>query len=275
MKNIFIPTDFSESNRNVLKYAVSIGSASKSRFTFFHAGVKISEDSKKLAERKIREVYSEMRIDHEEYPFSLIFEEGLFSNELIGTFAKKEESDLLLIGSSKEGMKHTFFGSSLSGLIDGINIPVIAIPHDYHEVKIERIGYATELEDLAVKIREIVPFAKRTNASIEAFYVYPVFPEEVDLDKYDLKGSLEMLRKENGYDKIDIHFVKTNYDNALVEGIHEFIRIYKPDLLVMCHKPRGWFDKLILFDSGATPAVARDCPVPVLALNRESACKLC
>lgn len=274
MKNIFVPIDFSGSYRNILKYAISLGLQSNSRFVFYHAGTRITEDTRKQANKMIQDVFSELKGDPEKNLFEVILEEEIFSNEGIIAQAKKHNADLVIMGSSTDGMKHTFYGSHLSGFIDEINIPVIAVPHDYHEIAIDRIGYATELEDLSVKIREIIPFAKRTGASIEAFYVYPVFPTETDLDKFDVKNVLYLLKKENEYEKIDIHFVKTNHDNELVEGIHEFIRTYKPDLLVMCHKPRGWFDKLILFDSGVTPAVAGDCPIPVLALNRCSACRL-
>jgi hypothetical protein len=43
---------------------------------------------------------------------------------------------------------------------------------------------------------------------------------------------------------------------------------------VMNHKPRGWFDKLLLLDGGVTPAVVKDCPIPVLALKNGSACRI-
>lgn len=82
-----------------------------------------------------------------------------------------------------------------------------------------------------------------------------------------------MLHKVYNYGKINLHFIKTPLDNEPVTGIREFIKSYKPDMLVMCHKPRGLFDKLLL-DSGVTPAIIKASSIPILALNEKTACKL-
>jgi nucleotide-binding universal stress UspA family protein len=88
-----------------------------------------------------------------------------------------------------------------------------------------------------------------------------------------VKNALSQLHKENNYDKINLHFIKTPLDNEPITGIRQFIKSYKPDMLVMCHKPRGLFDKLLM-DSGATTAVIKTSPIPILALNQKTACKL-
>lgn len=147
------------------------------------------------------------------------------------------------------------------------------VPHDYHELQIDRIGYATELYDLDDRIREIIPFARLFGASIEAFHVYPVFPQVIDVEKFNVKAKISNLSKENHYHKINLHFIKTNHDNQPIAGIREFLPAYNPDMLVMCHKPRGLFDKLTL-DTGATNALMKISPVPILALNQKTACKI-
>lgn len=44
-------------------------------------------------------------------------------------------------------------------------------------------------------------------------------------------------------------------------------------MLVMCHKTRGLFDKLVL-DNGATNAMVKTSLIPILALNQKTACKI-
>ena len=177
------------------------------------------------------------------------------------------------MGASKEGLKTTFLGSHVSELINIISCPVLSVPHEVLDSNIDRIGYATELFDIAPRIAEIVPFARLFNASIEAFHVYPVFPQTIDIETFDVKKSVLQLRTENQYEKINLHFIRTPLDNEPIKGILEFLTVYKPDLLVMCHKPKGLFDKL-LDGSGATISVVESSSIPILALNQQTACKL-
>jgi nucleotide-binding universal stress UspA family protein len=177
------------------------------------------------------------------------------------------------MGTSPKSLGLTFFESHVSELINEISCPVLSVPHDYHDLQVDRIGYATELYDLSERIKEIIPFARLFKANIEAFHIYPVFPQEVDVEKFNVKAALSKLSKDNHYDKINLHFIKTLHDNQPVSGIREFLNTYKPDMLVMCHKPRGLFDKLIL-DTGTTNALVKTSPVPILALNQKTACRI-
>lgn len=273
MKNILIPTDLTECTRNTLKYAISLGNKSKAKLFFYHAHKEKDQDIKEFGLDFLKNIFSELDLNIKTAQSELTIENSEFSDEQIKRIVEKYNIDLVIMGASHEGLKTTFFGSHVSELINDVACPVLSIPHGYSSINIDRIGYATELSDITTRIKEIVPFAKLTNASIEAFHVYPVFPQIINVEKYDTKHVLSMLQKENNYDKINLHFVKTPFDNEPVTGIREFIKTYKPDMLVMCHKPRGLFDKLLM-DSGATISVVKASPIPILALNQKTACKI-
>jgi nucleotide-binding universal stress UspA family protein len=171
------------------------------------------------------------------------------------------------------GFEKTFFNSYISDLINEITCPVITFPHGYTNFKIEKIGFASELFDITKRLHTIVPFAKRFNAHIEIFHVYPVYPEAADINKYNTEKFLDKLKRLNTYDNMSIKFIKTTFDNEPVTGIKKYIDTEKPDLLVMFHKPRGLFDKLAL-DEGATPSIIRKSEIPILALNKISVLKM-
>ena len=273
MKNILIPTDLTDCTQNTLKYAISLSANSSTKLHFYHANATAEQGIQEYAHKFIKDIFTELHIDFESSHSEFIIENVHFSNAQIKGAIEKYNIDLVIMGASHEGLRTTFFGSHVSELIHEVDCPVLSIPHGYTDISINRIGYATELYDLTERIKEIVPFARLFDATIEAFHVYPVFPLVVSIEKYDVKNALSLLHKENNYDKINLHFIKTPFDNEPVTGIRQFIKSYKPDMLVMCHKPRGLFDKLLM-DTGATLSVVKTSPIPILALNQKTACKI-
>jgi len=273
MRNILIPTDLTPCTRNTIKYAISLASRSKSKLYFYHASLDGAKGDSIQAEKMISTFFKDLNLTMDESLTIITIEDIPFSNNGIQNIIDKNDIDLVIMGSSPKGLGLTFFESHVSELIDEISCPVLSVPHNYNDFHVYRIGYATELYDLPERIKEIIPFARLFNANIEAFHVYPVFPQEVDLEEFNVKTALLKLSKDNRYDKINLHFIKTAHDNEPVTGIREFLRTYKPDMLVMCHKPRGLFDKLVL-DTGATNALVKSSPIPILALNKKTACRI-
>jgi len=273
MKNILVPTDLSDCTQNTLKYAISLSVKSNTKLFFYHANATKELGIEEKTMKYVKDIFRELSINYENVQKEIIIEIAHFSNVQIKNVIEKHNIDLVVMGASHEGLKTTFFGTHVAELITEISCPVLSIPHGYTDLNIDRIGYATELYNLHERVKEIVPFARLFGASIEAFHVYPVFPQEVDVEKYEVKNELSQLHNENNYEKINLHFIKTPFDNEPITGIREFLKSYKPDILVMCHKPRGLFDKFVL-DSGSTNAIVKASPIPVLALNLKTACKI-
>jgi nucleotide-binding universal stress UspA family protein len=273
MKNILVPTDLLDCSKNTLMYAINLSKISKTNLVFYHAASTNETTTNAEFTATIKELYNSIDFVFDENFIKIIIEKTKFTNKRIVSIVKEHEIDLVLMGTNVDNLKTTFFGSHVSELIDELDCPVLSIPHGYSNYFIDRIGYATELTDIKERLKEIVPFAKLFNASIEAFHVYPVFPQSVDVATYDVKTALNQLKSSNNYDKINLHFIKTAFDNEPVTGIREFLKSYKPDILVMCHKPKGLFDKLLL-DSGTTHSVSKVSPIPLLALNQKTSCKI-
>jgi len=255
-----------------MKYAISLCSKSSTKRFFYHSSESVQGDEIH-AQNMISDAFKKLNYFPDESWFKIIIEEKAFSNAGIKNVIDKNDIDLVIMGTSPKSLGLTFFESHVSELINEVSCPVLSVPHDYHDLQVDRIGYATELYDLSERIKEIIPFARLFKANIEAFHIYPVFPQEVDVEKFNVKAALSKLSKDNHYDKINLHFIKTLHDNQPVSGIREFLNTYKPDMLVMCHKPRGLFDKLIL-DTGTTNALVKTSPVPILALNQKTACRI-
>lgn len=272
MKNILIPTDLTESATNTLKYAIQLGHKSDSKMFFYHQGNDEAKNDPYFGDF-IKSLYEELKIKFDSSQNHLIFERGEFSNEHIKKIIQKHKVKFVIMGASHEGFEKTFFGSYVSELINELSCSVLAIPHGHTDFKMERIAFASELFDLSTRLGYIIDFAKLFHAHIEVFHVYPVYPSHVDMKKFDPNKVLEKLKTQFEYDPISLHLIQTSYDNEIITGIKKYLNSNHPDLLVMFHKPRGWFDKLA-FDEGTTPSMIKSSPVPILALNKKSTIKI-
>lgn len=273
MKNILIPTDLTDCTKNTINYAISFAAKYKAKLFFYHTSEKQRIDNREYIIDFIKKSFLDLKVDFNDFQTEFITEIGDFSNQKLIKLSEVHAIDLIIMGASNEGIKTTFFGSHVSDLINDLNCPVISIPHGYSQFNINNIGYASELFDLKYRIKEIIPFAKLLNATIDIFHVYPVFPQYMDIKTFDIEKELARIKNDNNYDKINLHLIKTSFDNETVTGIKEFIKSYNPDLLVVCHKPRGLFDKFV-FNTGTTISVVKSSQIPVLALNQKSACKI-
>lgn len=269
MKNILIPSDLSDCSSRTCEYAIMLGAQSNSKIFFYNISKKQNQGTADYFLSCIRQKCPKLKIDFDRLQTEFISEEGTFSNDHIKKIIKKNKIDLLIIGSGHEGHKTTFYGSHMTELINEITCPVLSVPRVQKDLSLKKIGFASELFDLRTRIKTIIPFARQFDASIEVFHVHPVYPQEVDIQKFKAAKVLEKIKNENDYKKISIQFVKTAYDNEPVTGIRKYIDTAKPDMLVMFHKPRGLFDKLFL-DEGATSSVMKTSSVPILALNKKS-----
>jgi nucleotide-binding universal stress UspA family protein len=273
MKNILIPTDLTKCTSKTLEYAIILAMKSISKLFFYHISEKQNLGFEDYFRGCIKQKTEKLKIDFDQLQAEFISETGAFSNEHFKKIIKQHKINLLVIEAGHDSHKTTFFGSYVTDLINEISCPVLSVPHESGEFKIENIGFASELFDLPKRIKAIIPFAKLFNANIGVFHVYPVYPQEVDVKKYDKEKVLGKIKKENNYENISIQFVKTAFDNEPVTGIRKYLSTAKPDLLVMFHKPRGLFDKLFL-DEGATPSLLKTSQVPMLALNKKSFLKI-
>ena len=273
MKNFLIPTDLSECTKSTIKYAVNLGIKSKAKLFFYHANEKKEISNSVIIKDLVKKSFSDLNVNFKDFQTEFITEACDFSNQNILKLSADYSIDLIIMGASHDGIKTTFFGSHVSDFINDANCPVLSVPHSYNYTDIDTIGFASTLYDLKTRIKEIIPFARLLNAGIEIFHVYPVFPQKVDVKKYNSEKILAQIKFEYSYDKINFCLIKTPFMNEPVTGIREFVNSHNPDILVMYHKPRGLFDKLVL-DFGTTISVVKTSPVPVLALTRKTACKI-
>ncbi|MBC7920922.1 MAG: universal stress protein [Ferruginibacter sp.] len=268
MYTILVPTDFSPIADHGLTYAIGLCQRIGEKLIVLHATANDSAAKLNLLEEKIAPFRQTLASSVRKVSVEPLLEIGEFGVNTLEKIVQAQAVDLIIMGTEgRNGFANTFFGSHTSQLIGEVSCPVLVVPENYNGTTITSIGYTSDLKELNERLKEIVPFARQLEASIEIFHVYPVFPQWVDLENFNVHEQLASLRNDNSYEKISFHFVHTNQDNDIITGINEFMRLYRPDLLVMSYRERGMLERL--FDHSRTKNMALQTNIPLLAFPQK------
>ncbi|WP_448518696.1 universal stress protein [Rhodoflexus sp.] len=283
MKTILVPTDFSDNALKAMQYAIRFAGITGSHLVFFkatdtivpetapvhlyHELVKsdIEENTEELR-AQVAKAYANTGITANPEQYAIDVEYGAFKH-MIHIVIEKHKADMIIMGTQgASGLKKVFFGSNTANLITNVDIPLLAVPVDTPINSITKIGYASDLTDFGDELERIIDFAKPFDALIDIFHVYPVYPQLVDITKFDKEKTLNLLTSKFDYSKIHITLVQTEYDNDIIAGIEQYIAEEKPSLLVMFTHKRSWFDKI--FNPSISQTVAFDTKTPLLVFKK-------
>jgi len=242
MKTILVPTDFSKNALNAVKYAFAFAQKTESTICLFHSfdsptgelnipftNTHIGKmEGRQSAEQQMNKLATSLSKIFPEIKPQCIVESGLATDTIIH-YIKKHKISIVILGTTGEGaIERSLFGSTTSGIINDAACTVIAVPPKAKFKGIYKVTVATDLEKHSLKaFSDSVVFAKQLNAEIEFVYIE-------DLNIFDATGILQKLvneiKKNIGYDKVSFH-VKVN--SSIIEGLEEFVKKEKPDLLSM------------------------------------------
>lgn len=283
MKTILVPTDFSDNALKAMQYAIRFANKTGSHLVFFRATDTIvpetapvhlyhelvkSDVEENLEElrKQVAQAYTATGIAPTPENHTLDVEYGAFKN-MIHVVIDKHQAKMIIMGTQgASGLKKVFFGSNTAGLFAHVDIPVLAVPADTPADTVTKIGYASDLTDFGDELAKVVAFAKPFGATIDLFHVHPVYPQLVDVTKFDKEKTLHTLTSKFDYSKLHITLVHTEYDNDIVAGIQQYVTEEKPSLLVMFTHERSWFDKL--FNPSISQSVAFGTTTPLLVFKK-------
>ena len=166
MKNILLPTDFSENSWNAIKYAIQLFEKDQCTFHVFNAYTPVVYDLTYMllaspAQFGLRDPIREASREHLSELEKRISEEfGVNPNHTFETIARFEtlisgikelieerHIDLVVMGTKgATGAKKILFGSNTVQVFSGIKHPIIAIPSNFDYVAPQEILFPTDLE---------------------------------------------------------------------------------------------------------------------------------
>ncbi len=258
--NVLIPTDFSNAAEHAAVFALKLDQLKAKKIVFLHGGS--SSDSKEkldLFTKRIQE-----HSVHENLEFINIVKGEVPDDELLNEIIHEFSIDLVIRGTEgRDGFLESLFKSNTFHVINNIQCPVITITETFQFRPIKKIGYASDLSMLAKEMNHIIPIAKALNVSIDIVHVYPVFPQVIDIAKYNTMEALHTLHEEFNFQAFQFVFIEMEKDNHTLGGLNKYIAENNPDMLALFTRERSLFDKIL--DPSLTANLATHAEIPVLS----------
>jgi nucleotide-binding universal stress UspA family protein len=273
MKNILVPTDFSDFALNASKLAAEIARKTGAKLYFLHVvnipshetGVLPFQDAQNVAEglfilKHVRKKFQQL--------FAMDFLKGLTVVEAIQfdgiyesvvSIAKKQDIDLIVMGThGTSGFVNDFFiGSNTDKIVRLSEIPVIAVKDEVSKADFKRIVFAADFDSgVNQAFREIKKIVDIFDAEV---HLVRVVTRE---DFYFSKPMLEIMEdfaKEEGIKNYKCHIF--NAENVQ-QGINEFARTIDAQMITTATHGRRGLARL--FNGSVTGELLSKSSLPVL-----------
>ncbi|MEM6628621.1 MAG: universal stress protein [Bacteroidota bacterium] len=273
MKTILIPTDFSDDARNAMMYSLPLAKEWGAEILLLHvyppptgpdvAWVYVEsereqwesgarEQMKKL-QALIKERVPEVNVRYE-------IRQGPLVNEVL-TLAEEANADMILMGTEgAKGLEKLLVGTRTAGVVSYAKCPVWVVPEDYKDFTIERIVFASDYqeEDLEV-LKELAWLAERFEAKIVILHIAP---EILSYEEQKFGWYKELIEEGLAYKNIEFELIK-HYD--VQEGLRDYIRFNKINLLSMTMKKRNMLERLL--KRSDTKEMSYQTEIPLLAFH--------
>lgn len=257
MKQILLPTDFSDNSWNAISYAVHLFKGDECTFHVFNAYTptiykvdyaleypseygyidKAEDESKEELDKLLAKI-SKVKTKSSKHTFKTYARFESISS-LISEFLKSLEIDLIVMGTQgATGAKEVLFGSTTVHVLKSAKCPVLAIPSNFSYENPHEILFPTDLNvsfnssQLSI-LKEIVT---HHHARLNAMHVSSGY--ELSNSQKQNQQLLEDIFKHSAY---LFHNIKTM---SVTEAINEFQIKNKTNLLVMINNKHSFFQNI-------------------------------
>lgn len=278
MKNILIPTDFSENSWNAIKYGMELFKKTKCTFYIIHINPVMSYTggesamyiSPEILEKTIlKESKAQLQrllenIEHlpfnTKHTFHTIAFYGFFTDHLQQE-VKDKNIDLIIMGTKgASGLKAVSIGSNTGSVITKVQCSILAVPENAQYRRPKEIGFASDFQlgyDFKV-LNHIKDIVLMHNSTLRLLYV-SLHGEA--LDKLQIKNK-ELLA--NYFEETEHSFHKITGEK-LETSIQCFAESRDLDMLVMVTKNLNFIERI--FFRPTAEKISYHTTIPLLVLH--------
>ncbi len=258
MKNVLIPTDFSENSWNAIEYALLFFKKIKCNFYFLHVssyeemiGGESFYDTKDTVIEKItrsdKEHMQRLLKRIEKLPLNtkhrfFTSNEYIFFIDAIRKQIQEKNIDFIVMGTKgASGLKEMTVGSNTGDVITKVKCPVLVIPEHAKYVKPKEIAFPTDY-NLYYKSRVLNTITSVLQMNDAALRVLHITKKEQELSDLQKKNK-DFL---NDYLKDDLehsfHFLS---NPNIEEAIQCFVESRNIDMITMVAKNLNFFQRIL------------------------------
>lgn len=273
MKNILVPTDFSETAENALFYAAELATISNANLIIFHVYnypvdtadltliASVYDQFENLNLESLRELRTKVQAKFgSDLSVEFLCKMGSVVHE-VNELIQTKNIDLVVIGTQGKGyLQERFVGSTASDLIQQSTKPVLVIDDKIKFEPIKEIALAFDYKDeeSLTAIDPAISFSNLFKAQLSILNV--LTQGEVIPSISEAIAGVKLANKLEGVEHT-FHFIK---NEDVVTGINEFIVIKSIDLIAMIPKKHSFLANLL--HESNSKKMAFHSIVPFLAL---------
>lgn len=256
IKNILLPTDFSDCSKTALSFALDLAIKFKSRLYLMHS---MTSSFSLTLDKRFEQLTSDTRF--KEIKNQIITEIGDPDVSILRQ-ADAIKADLIVIGSKGSSRGRKFLGSTTTEVIAKSDVPVLAIPQDSTGIDFEDIVFMTDFNegDLSA-LKEISYWARYFNANL---HILHLFTDDSLQELIKFRGFKEIVQERLEYSKLSFERV---FNASFEEGFFKYLKTHSPKLLVLTRYKKTLFQKMIERDHGRQ--IGYNTTVPFLNIPAE------
>jgi nucleotide-binding universal stress UspA family protein len=275
MKNILVPTDFSEVSSNALDFAIKIAHAEKATIVLFHsqsplliaAEINDFTYSEDLQQEVLNEVHRKMdellaHVKFEHVSAEKIVRLGLLE-DAIHDIVKETKADLVVTGMhSAKGLERLMFQTNSLTIAEKVNCPVLIIPAEvkYHGIK--KIMYATDYQFGDIEeLKNVCKLADFFKASVIATHINSELKNTVE-EEESMDWFAMIADGRIPYENVSYRSV---YNKDVNAGLEKAIDLWNIDILCLSTVKENFFKRI--FSKNRTKELAHHSNLPLLAIH--------
>lgn len=274
MHTIIVPTDFSDTSKNAVRFAVQVAAQVKDaelllynvfdRVSVGSDGSPISDDPharKRIIEAALENMKAEMLQIANANITCIAEEDGSFINSL-ERLARYQKADLIIMGiTGSTRLEQIFMGSNTLNMIEKNVCPVMIVPPDAQFKGIKNVMFATDLKDIE-KSTPVKPLKSILDLFDPMLHIVNVdsdhfveLTEEYKAEKKKLENILKDYKKE-------FYFIRM-FD--FVDAITQFSQDKNIDIIITVRRKNSFLSNI--FKTSHTKKLAYHSNVPLVAIH--------
>lgn len=273
MKTILVPIDFSSAAQNALEYAVAMAKHTKSEITLLHVYRPPVVTSEEPIIYKLEDIIRDINTNLKKITDSVSKKHGKgvsltyetrcgFPVQEIVQVAEDIKADLIIVGMhGADYLTEKIIGSVATSLMRKSKCPVLVINKKVKYKNIKNIVFASDYKEVRNKnvFQKLKSFAHLFGAHIHVLNVVPEKETMVTVSKAvagsELNNSLKGVA----------HSFHTATNESIVDGINEFSKEEKADMIVMAPRDHNILSNV--FSEPNSKKMAFHTHTPLLTLH--------
>jgi nucleotide-binding universal stress UspA family protein len=274
MVNILVPTDLSKLSKVALQYAIKVANKVGGSLTLLHvivmeipATASMRDRAKVLEKELLATAQEDMAGLVKETSKLLKTTQSMNVRVVVGTSfsetvkkeAKKLGSELIIMGTKgASGLKKYILGSNTTAVIDGSNVPVLAVP-EFGEFKaFKNVVYASDLRHLERELKLLTLYLGKFESTVHIIHI-----TSAQKNVAAAEAKIDALVQKAGYKNVVVRVI---VNKKVDEAINNYVDATKANLLATFTHEHSFFDKL--FDRSITRQAAFQSKLPLLTFKQ-------